>query len=150
MSSPEKVYGSEAAEVRGGGRPAAAARRRQRLKYAGVRGKQGKKKDKYQGCTPRKKHRTGHYDTPLEAAIAFAQLREDLDLGMLDEPRSKKAKSPKTNAAYKKKEVGVYLGHLLQLPRPVVLTVACVLLSEQQAAAAAARCVPVAMADVVA
>ena len=118
--------------------------------YAGVRGKQGKKKDKYQGCTPRKKHRTDHYDTPLEAAIAFAQLREDLDLGMLDEPRSKKAKSPKTNATYKKKEVGVYLGHLLQLPRPVVLTVACVLLSEQQAAAAAARCVPVAMADVVA
>ena len=86
--------------------------------YAGVRGKQGKKKDKYQGCTPHKKHRTDHYDTPLEAAIAFAQLREDLDLGMLDEPRSKKAKSPKTNATYKKKVVGVYLGHLLQLPRP--------------------------------
>ena len=31
--------------------------------YAGVRGKQGKKKDKYQGCTPRKKHRTDHVVT---------------------------------------------------------------------------------------
>ena len=90
------------------------------------------------------------FDEPREAAIAFAQLREDLDLGMLDEARSKKAKSPKTNAPYKKKEVGVYLGHLLQLPRPVVPTVACVLLSQQHAAAAAARCVPVAIADAVA
>ena len=48
--------------------------------YAGVRGKQGKKKDKFQGVTPRKRHRTGYFDTAKEAAIAFAQLREDLEL----------------------------------------------------------------------
>ena len=52
--------------------------------YAGVRGKQGRKKDKFQGTTPRKKHRTGLFDSPLEAAIGLAQLREDLELGMLE------------------------------------------------------------------
>ena len=91
--------------------------------YAGVRGKQGRKKDKFQGTTPRKKHRTGLFDSPLEAAIGLAQLREDLELGMLElvalERTPKKAKP----AASKKAEVGVYLGHLLQPPRPVVPTV---------------------------
>ena len=48
----------------------------------GVRGGQGRKKDKYQGTTPRKRHRTGHHDTPLESAIAFLQMKEDLDLGI--------------------------------------------------------------------
>ena len=119
-------------------------------RYLHVRGKQGKKKNKFQGVTPKKKHRTKLFDEPREAAIAFAQLKEDLELGLLEEPRPKKAKSPETSAAYKKKHVGVYLGHLLQRPRPVVPTVACVLLSQQQAADAAARGVPVAMADVVA
>ena len=37
--------------------------------YKGVRGKQGRKKDKYQGTTPRKKHRTGPKDTPKEARL---------------------------------------------------------------------------------
>jgi hypothetical protein len=115
--------------------------------YAGVRGKQGRKKNKFQGTTPRKKHRTGLFDSPLEASIALAQLREDLELGMLElvalERTPKKAKP----AASKKAEVGVYLGHLLQPPRPVVLTVAGALLSPQQAAAAVARGVPVAYAD---
>ena len=118
--------------------------------YRGVRGKQGKKKNKFQGVTPKKKHRTGLFDEPRDAAIAFAQLNEDLELGMLEQRGQKKAKSPETNAASKKKRVGVYLGHLLQLPRPVVPTVACVLLSQQQAADAAARGVPVALADLVA
>ena len=36
--------------------------------YAGVRGKQGRKKDKFQGATPRKKHRTRLFDTAQEAA----------------------------------------------------------------------------------
>ena len=52
-------------------------------RYAGVRSKQGKKKDKFQGTTPKKKHRTRLFATSLEAAIALAQLREDLELGML-------------------------------------------------------------------
>ena len=51
--------------------------------YVGVRGKQGRKKNKFQGTTPKKKHRTGLFDSPLEeASIALAQLREDLELGI--------------------------------------------------------------------
>jgi hypothetical protein len=61
--------------------------------YLGVRGGQGRKKDKYQGTTPQKRHRTGHFDTPLEAAIAFAQMKEDLDLGIHAERGQKKAKN---------------------------------------------------------
>ena len=115
--------------------------------YRGVRGKQGKKKNKYQGTTPKKKHRTKLFDEPREAAIAFAQLREDLELGMLEERGQKKAKSPKTTAATKKVDYGVYLGHLLQQPQPVVPTVPSVLLLPHQSAAAAARGVAVAFAD---
>lgn len=33
--------------------------------YIGVRGKQGRKKDKFQGVTPRKQHRTDLFDSPL-------------------------------------------------------------------------------------
>ena len=53
--------------------------------YAGVRGKQGRKKDMFQGVTPKKKHRTRLFGTAQEAALALAQLREDLELGMLAE-----------------------------------------------------------------
>ena len=115
--------------------------------YAGVRGKQGRKKNKFQGTTPKKKHRTGLFDSPLEASIALAQLREDLELGMVKEPAPKKAKLAASNAASKKAEVGVYLGRLLQPPRPVVPTVAGAPLSQQQAAAAVVRGVAVAYAD---
>ena len=52
--------------------------------YCGVRGKQGRKKNKYQGLTPRKKHRTGPYETAKEAAVALAHLRHDLELGGYD------------------------------------------------------------------
>ena len=31
--------------------------------YIGVRGKQGRRKDKYQGITPRKQHRTELFDS---------------------------------------------------------------------------------------
>ena len=89
-------------------------------RYAGVRGKQGKKNNKYQGTTPKKKHRTKLFDTPMEAAraIALAQLREDLELGMLEQRSLPKAKSPKTTAASKKNEVGVYLpGRAAEAPR---------------------------------
>ena len=50
--------------------------------YHSVRGRQGRDKNKFQGCSPNKEHRTRHFDTPLEAAIAFAQMNEDLELGM--------------------------------------------------------------------
>ena len=67
--------------------------------YLGVRGKQGRSKDKFQGVTPKKKHRTELFDTPLEAAIAFAQLKEDLELGTL-EPRTKKNRPRRSAAAH--------------------------------------------------
>ena len=118
--------------------------------YCGVRGKQGRKKDKFQGVTPKKQHRTALFDTALEAAIAFAQLREDLELGML-EPRGEKKEAPAaTNATSKKIEVGTYLGYMRQPQWTAVPTVSCAVLSRQQAAAAVARGVAVAYADAVA
>ena len=62
--------------------------------YIGVRGKQGRRKDKYQGVTPKKKHRTQLFDTAREAAIAFAQLREDVELRMLEPPPKKMPATP--------------------------------------------------------
>ena len=117
--------------------------------YIGVRGKQGKKKDKFQGTTPRKQHRTAHFDTPQEAAIALAQLREDLELGMLEERGAQKPQPAAKNGESRKREVGIYLGELLRQQRVVVPVVACVLLSPQQAAAAVARGVAVSYADVI-
>ena len=76
--------------------------------YLGIRGKQGRGKNKFQGVTPKKKHRTDHFDTPLEAAIAFAQLKEDLELGTL-EPRTKKIKASEERSGTSKKwEAGTY------------------------------------------
>ena len=106
--------------------------------YLHVRGKQGKQKDKYQGVTPRKTHRTGHFDTALEAAIAFAQMSEDLELGMPLQRAPKIEKSSEGKGASKKLEGGVYLGDLLQQQRQGILTVSAWLLSPQQAAAALA------------
>ena len=105
--------------------------------YRGVRGKQGKKKNKYQGVTPKKKHRTRLFATAKEAAIALAQLREDLELGMLPERTPKIRSSATLNDSFKKAQVGVYLGDLLRQEREGVSSVRAVLLSPQQAAAAA-------------
>ena len=116
--------------------------------YKGVRGKQGRKKDKYQGTTPRKKHRTGPKDTPKEAAVALAHLRHDLELGIVEERSRKKPRPPAGNAARKNVKVGTYLGHLLRPPLIGIQTVACALLSQQEAADAAARGVAVAYARV--
>ena len=112
-----------------------------------MRGGQGKKRNKFQGYTPRKskEHFTDHYDTVKEAAIARAQLLEDLDLGM--PLRAKKAQPPPANAPSKEARVGVYLGDLLRQQRTVIPTVRAVLLSRQQAAAAVARGVAVAYAE---
>ena len=96
--------------------------------YKGVRGKQGRKKNKFQGMTPRKTHRTGPHETPKEAAVALARLRHDLELGVLPQRSSKKPQPPAHSAAPKKVEVGVYLGLLLRQPRAGIPTVAAVLL----------------------
>ena len=108
--------------------------------YLGVRGKQGRKKDKFQGTTPKKQHRTGLCDTPLE----------DLELDMYEARGKKRPQPPASNAASKKAEVGVYLGHLLQQQRTDVLRVWGAPLSQQQAGALAARGVVVAYAEVLA
>ena len=115
--------------------------------YLGVRGKQGKKKDKFQGITPKKQHRTRLFSTAKEAAIALAQMREDLELGMLPE-RTPRSRTPTAlNDSFKKAQVGVYLGDLLRQAREGVPCVRAVLLSPQQAAAAVARGVAVAYAE---
>ena len=44
--------------------------------YLGVRGKQGRKQDKYQGTTPNKTRRTKLFLTPRDAAVALAELKE--------------------------------------------------------------------------
>ena len=113
-----------------------------------MRGKQGHKKNKFQGISPKKHHRTAHFDTAQEAAIAYSQMKEDLKLGMPSlQQQQTKQRSPATAAATKKREVGVFLGELLRLQQPIIPTVACALLSSQQAAAAAARGVAVAYAE---
>ena len=104
--------------------------------YLGVRGKQGKKKNKFQGVTPKKQHRTRLFDTAKEAAIARAQLKEDLELGMLTERAPKKAQPAAPTEPSKKAQVGVYLGTLLAQQQAVVPTVRAWVLSEQQVAAA--------------
>ena len=116
--------------------------------YKGVRGKQGRKKNKYQGVTPRKQHRTGPKDTPKEAAVALAHLRHDLELGIVEERSHKTPQPPASTAARKRVEVGTYLGHLLRPPLIGIPTVACALLSQQEAAEASARGVAVAFARV--
>ena len=60
--------------------------------------------------------------------------------------RQKAAQPPAGTAAPKKVEVGIYLGHLLKQPRAGIPTVACVLLSQQEAAEAATQGVAVAYA----
>ena len=117
--------------------------------YLGVRGKQGKNKDKYQGTTPRKQHRTGHFPTAKEAAIALAQMKEDLELGIFEERGGKNPSSTTVDDSFNKAQVGVYLGDLLRQEREGVPCVRAVLLSPQQAAAAVARGVALAYAEVI-
>ena len=116
--------------------------------YLNVRGKQGHNNNKFQGISPKKHHRTGHFDTAQEAAIAYSQIKEDLNLGMpsLQQQKMKPA-TPATAAAPKERRVGVFVGELLRQQQCNVPTVACALLSQQQAGAAAARGVAVAYAE---
>ena len=44
--------------------------------YLNVRGRQGRQKDKYQGFTPNKTRRTKLFDTPREAAVALAAIKQ--------------------------------------------------------------------------
>ena len=80
--------------------------------------------------------------------MALARLRHDLELGVVVQRSSKRPQPPCGTAAPKKVEVGTYLGLLLRQPRAGIPTVACALLSQQEAAEAAARGVAVAYARV--
>ena len=79
-----------------------------------MRGKQGGKKHTFQGVTTKNNHLTALYNTALEAAIAFAQLREKVELGMVEPCSQKKTMSAATTVALRKIEVGICLGALLQ------------------------------------
>jgi hypothetical protein len=60
--------------------------------YVRVRGGQGKTKKQYQGYTKDKQHSTAAYPTPHEAAIALAELEQDIAAG-LDKAARKKRKT---------------------------------------------------------
>ena len=52
-----------------------------KYEYVGVRGKQGRTRDRFQGYTPKKTHFTELCDTAQEAAVSLATLRQDLQMG---------------------------------------------------------------------
>ena len=78
--------------------------------------------------------------------MELAHLRHDL--GVLPERSAKRRKPRAATAAAKKLEVGTYLSLLLRQPQFGIPTVAAALLSQQEAAEAAARGVAVAYARV--
>ena len=57
--------------------------------YQGVRGKQGKKRNKFQGYTPKKTHFTRLHPSAQEAAVARANLLQDLSMGIDAAPERK-------------------------------------------------------------
>ena len=65
--------------------------------YVGVR-RQGRDKNKFQGATPQKFDRTKLFDTPRDAAIALAQLKEDIALGIVESKVPKKTGLPELTA----------------------------------------------------
>ena len=66
-----------------------------KYEYIGVRGKQGRTRDRFQGYTPKKSHFTELCDTPQEAAVALATLKQQLvngyDPAQDRKPRKKRA-----------------------------------------------------------
>ena len=114
--------------------------------FAGERGKLGKKKNKLLGDSPKKTLRPALFDSAKEAELALAQLREVLELGLQELRAPKMAAPPAGSAVAQRPMFGGAPGELV-VPRAVVPRVRAVLLSLQQAAAAAARGVAVAYGD---
>ena len=106
--------------------------------FAGERGKLGKKKNKLLGDSPKKTLRPALFDSAKEAELALAQLREVLELGLQELRAPKMAAPPAGSAVAQRPVFGGAPGELLQR-RADNLRVRAVLLSPQQAAAAAAR-----------
>ena len=67
--------------------------------YERVRGFQGTNRDKFQGYTKGKKKTTELYDTAEEAAVALAQLEQDIALGLIEIEDKKPRKKRKTSGA---------------------------------------------------
>ena len=87
------------------------------------------------------------FDSAMVAELALAPLRVDLVLGMLELRAPKMGAPPAGSAVAQRPVVGVAPGALLQR-RAVVPLVRAVLLSPPQAAAAVARGVALAVADI--
>ena len=100
------------------------------------------------GVALMKKHRPALIDSAMEAELALAPLRVDLVLGMLEQRAPKMGAPPAGSAVAQRPEDGVAPGALLQR-RAVVPLVRAVLLSPPQAAAAVARGVALAVADII-
>jgi len=65
--------------------------------YRGVRGGQGPNQDLFQGYTKDKKHTTKTFKHPKEAAIALAQLKQDIELGLIcDDTDGKQQRKKRT------------------------------------------------------
>ena len=111
--------------------------------YKHVRGKQGRTRDKFQGVSPSKKHRTVLFDAPRPAAVAFARMKAQLVLG---QPwRGMKVRH--TTAAVALPDFSAAVGGLMSASKRPLVPVACAPLRPEQAAAAVARGVAVAMAE---
>jgi len=70
--------------------------------YAGVRGRQGKERDRYQAYMTvdgKKKTVSGLFKSPHAAAVALAQFKQQLDLGFEEPTESKLRKRRRSNAA---------------------------------------------------
>ena len=70
-----------------------------KYEYKGVRGKQGRSREQFQGYTPKKTHFTGLCDTPQEAAVALAKLRVELAAGF-DPVADRKPRMPRKKRGY--------------------------------------------------
>tara|TARA_B110000046_G_scaffold155947_1_gene166513 strand:- start:59 stop:517 length:459 start_codon:yes stop_codon:yes gene_type:complete len=111
--------------------------------YKGVRGGQGRAKNKYQGVTPRKTHRTALCDSPRAAAIAFAQMAQRIALCHL--PQNNAAVT--ISASVSLPDFGAAASGVACVSSRPLGPISCALLRPEQAAAAVARGVAVAMAE---
>jgi hypothetical protein len=111
--------------------------------YKGVRGGQGRAKNKYQGVTPRKTHRTALCDSPRAAAIAFAQMAQRIALCQM--PQNNAAVT--ISASVSLPDFGAAASGVACVSSRPPGPISCALLRPEQAAAAVARGVAVAMAE---
>ena len=127
--------------------------------YRHVRGRQGRGKNLFQGFTPKKGHRTALYASAKEAAVAFAK-KQFVGLMQKDAVAVQPAAAP-TLAPMGGVTPATTSARLMPLvqcpsviplslqwsPQPALPVVRCVLLTREQAAAAASRGVALAMAE---